>query len=213
VPVYTPMMQAFLQHLWVADPQAPLTILELGCGTGNLSQLLATALPNAHLTLLDISPDMIAQTQAKLAAKGHASERFTFTVGDMLTTPHPDNHFDYIVSSIAIHHLPHAQQAQLYKNTLPWLKPGGRLRIIDQCALTPAPFGPAFLRQQWLALSQVQGATPEELALWVAHEDQYDNHAPLAHHFQWLTEAGYTAIDCYWRQLYWTLFGAEKPSC
>lgn len=42
---------------------APNTILEIGCGTGFLTQLLHTHYPHAHITATDISSEMILQAQ------------------------------------------------------------------------------------------------------------------------------------------------------
>ncbi len=45
----------------------PKTILEVGCGTGRNLQALAKAFPNAEITGLDLSSDMLAIAEKKLA--------------------------------------------------------------------------------------------------------------------------------------------------
>ncbi len=45
---------------------APLHVLDIGCGTGILTDLLKRKFPQAHFTLLDISPEMLKIAQEKL---------------------------------------------------------------------------------------------------------------------------------------------------
>ncbi|MGL5207276.1 MAG: malonyl-ACP O-methyltransferase BioC [Acidaminococcaceae bacterium] len=47
--------------------RAPETILEIGCGTGNYTRILAEQYPEAQIVATDISPDMLAVTREKLA--------------------------------------------------------------------------------------------------------------------------------------------------
>ncbi len=53
----------------------PLQILEVGCGTGTNTLKLLKRFPNAHITALDLSPDMLAIARKKLRAY---SQRVTF---------------------------------------------------------------------------------------------------------------------------------------
>ena len=49
-------------------PCAPAAVLELGCGTGLYTRLLAEAFPDAALTAVDCSPEMIRAARAALAS-------------------------------------------------------------------------------------------------------------------------------------------------
>src|SRR5687767_10473233 len=74
VPRYEEMSSRLIDYLAiaVAGPAAGAgvawRILELGCGTGNLSLRLAQRFPNAQLTLVDAAPEMIELTRARLEA-------------------------------------------------------------------------------------------------------------------------------------------------
>ncbi len=46
---------------------APLQILEVGCGTGHNTLRLLRRFPNAHITALDLSPEMLAIARKKLS--------------------------------------------------------------------------------------------------------------------------------------------------
>ncbi|MDP1652133.1 MAG: methyltransferase domain-containing protein [Rhodocyclaceae bacterium] len=48
-------------------------VLEIGCGTGHLTELLALHLPGAHILATDIAPTMIQACQRRLAGRGNPS--------------------------------------------------------------------------------------------------------------------------------------------
>jgi malonyl-CoA O-methyltransferase len=72
----------------------PKRILEIGCGTGLLSELLLARFPNAELVLTDISPNMLAQAQARLG------QGATYRLMDGQWPETPEK-FDLIASSLA----------------------------------------------------------------------------------------------------------------
>ncbi len=98
------------------------TVLDVGCGTGEFSRLLANRADN--VVAIDLSPNMVEVAKQR-------SRRFSnidFQVADILQWELPAEKFDAIVSIATLHHLP-------VENLLPSLKaalkPGGRLVILD----------------------------------------------------------------------------------
>ena len=75
-------------------------ILEIGCGTGEFSRLLAGR--TERVLALDLSPQMIrlARESSKLYPN------IDFITGDVMTYQLPDNGFDCIVTLTTLHHLP-----------------------------------------------------------------------------------------------------------
>src|SRR6188474_3475606 len=72
VPRYDEMIARLLDYL----PPSAQRVLELGCGTGNLSLRLAESLPRAELTLVDGSAEMIAVVGSRVAqSASHATDR------------------------------------------------------------------------------------------------------------------------------------------
>lgn len=96
--------------------------LEIGCGIGTFSRLLATR--SKRVTSMDLSPKMIEI--AKTLSKSHTN--IDFQVADILETNFPDEHFDAIISIATFHHLPLEQVLPKLKNAL---KTGGKLLILD----------------------------------------------------------------------------------
>lgn len=78
----------------------PATILELGCGTGKNTQLLAQL--GGHILALDFSEGMLAQARAKL----HTAHNVNFAIAD-LTQPLPaaTGTIDLVVCNLVLEHL------------------------------------------------------------------------------------------------------------
>jgi tRNA (cmo5U34)-methyltransferase len=207
-PPYGEMLETLVVTTFLPR-QAPWHILELGCGTGNLSVRLLEAFPQAQLTVVDLSEEMLAQTQAKAQAMGRS---VTPVVGGFLSVDLPAERFDLVISSLALHHVPDAQKPALYERIVHWLKPGGRFRCADQCLGLPTPVAHDYHTAAWRQWATEAGASPAEIQQWEDHAQAYDHYAPLIRHFQWLAQAGLVQLDCYWRKLFWTVFGGERPS-
>ena len=98
-PRYQEMLWALLDYL---PPDRNFTsILELGCGTGNLSVITHERFPQASLRLVDLSEESLATCQTRLAAE----PRVVVEQRDFRELDYNEETFDLVVSSISIHHL------------------------------------------------------------------------------------------------------------
>ena len=84
-----------LERLSVIKIQ-PENILDIGCGTGNLSKMISDLFPNATLNCLDISFNMLSESYKK-------NPNFNFILSDAENMPFKNNKFDLIVSSFTLH--------------------------------------------------------------------------------------------------------------
>jgi len=103
-------------------PPNPQHILEIGCGIGTLSRLLAKR--SRQVAAIDLSPEML--DIAENLSKSHTN--IDFQLADILETSFPDEHFDAIVSVATFHHLPLEKVLPKLKKAL---KPGGKLLVLD----------------------------------------------------------------------------------
>jgi tRNA (cmo5U34)-methyltransferase len=203
VPRYREMLWAILYYL--PSDWAPAGILELGCGSGNLSAALAKRFPGASIRLVDFSGKLLEQCKSRLA--GHADARCQ--QADFRDLRFPDGSFDLVVSSIAIHHLADAEKADLFKRVHRWLSPGGVFTYSDQFAGATDDLYAKHMAK-WQECSKDLGASDEEWNAWMQHQRAHDFHAPLRAQIRWLQDAGFTTVDCPWRYLLWTVLQARK---
>jgi trans-aconitate 2-methyltransferase len=101
-------------------------VLDAGCGSGRVTELLVERLPRGSVVALDGSPAMIEAARERLARFG---ERVEYVVADLgrplpLTAP-----VDAILSTATFHWVP--DHDALFRNLAAVLRPGGRL--VAQC--------------------------------------------------------------------------------
>lgn len=96
-------------------------MLEVPVGTGVLTMPIYKNLPEADITCLDYSPDMMATARAR--ATGAGINNITFVQGDVGNLPFPDESFDLVLSLNGFHAFPDKEAA--YAETFRVLKPGG----------------------------------------------------------------------------------------
>ena len=96
-------------------------LLEVPVGTGVLTMPVWQSLPQADITCLDYSPDMMASAQEK--AKRLGITNVAFTQGDVGALPFADESFDIVLSLNGFHAFPDKEAA--YRETYRVLKKGG----------------------------------------------------------------------------------------
>jgi tRNA (cmo5U34)-methyltransferase len=101
------------------------TILELGVGTGETASRVLQIHPEARLTGIDSSAEML-----RGAAEPLPQDRVTLLHQD-LNEPFPDQSFDLVISALAIHHLEAEDKARLFREIAKHLEPGGRFVMAD----------------------------------------------------------------------------------
>ena len=96
-------------------------LLEVPVGTGILTMPVYQTMPEADITCLDYSADMMGQAQEK-AERLHL-KNVTFRQGDVSALPYADGTFDVVLSLNGFHAFPDKEAA--YRETFRVLKPGG----------------------------------------------------------------------------------------
>ena len=101
---------------------APHTVVDLGCGAGNVTRLLAQRWPDADIVGVDNSPEMLAKARAANADL----PRVRFVTGDLATWA-PETPVDVVYSNAALHWLP-AHDA-LFARVIAMVAAGGTLAV------------------------------------------------------------------------------------
>ncbi|WKD31327.1 class I SAM-dependent methyltransferase [Streptomyces xanthophaeus] len=113
---------ARLLRSWL--PAGPADVLDVGCGTGSLSLLLAEA--GHRVTGVDLAPRMVERAEAKLAAAGLAVR---FLVGDAADPPTGQERYDVLLCRHLLWTLPDPGAA--LRAWVARLGPGGRLVLVE----------------------------------------------------------------------------------
>jgi len=112
-------------------------VLEIGCGTGNLSIRAKRAHPGVELIGSD--PDPLALARAQRKARSLNGIRFERGYAQRL--PYPDATFDRVLSALMLHHLDHDTKVATAAEVLRVLRPGGSLYLVDMVGQAPGMHG------------------------------------------------------------------------
>jgi ubiquinone/menaquinone biosynthesis C-methylase UbiE len=117
-------------------------VLEVGCGPGRLSILMARKY-GLDVTGLDLDPAMIerARANATRAAGGH-NRAPSFLVGDVASLAFPGRSFDLVVSTLSMHHWADATAGLAEIGRV--LRDGGRARSWSTSAAVPGGPSPSW---------------------------------------------------------------------
>ena len=103
-------------------------VIEIGCGTGNLSILIKRLHPQAEVIGLDPDPKALARARGK-------AEREALSVqlvrGFAEELPYPDASFDRVFSAFMFHHLEPDEKEKTLQEARRVLKPSGSLHLVD----------------------------------------------------------------------------------
>jgi cyclopropane fatty-acyl-phospholipid synthase-like methyltransferase len=103
-------------------------ILEIGCGTGNLTVLVKTLHPTVDIVGLDPDPKALARARRKADGQ-RVSVQLDPGFSDELH--YPDESYDRILSAFMFHHLTRDEKKQSLHEIRRVLRPGGSLHLLD----------------------------------------------------------------------------------
>ncbi len=182
----------------------PAHVLDLGAGTGALSQAVLDRCGRCRVTLIDVDPAMLDQARQRLAAYG-ARTRF---LEQSFLDPLPA--CDAVVASLALHHVPSIEEKRsLYRAIREALSPGGLFLNAD--ATMPASDDHRSAEYETWAAHMVSCGITEERARehfreW-ADEDVYFS---VEEELAALETAG-LAAECLWRVTPSTIIKGVRP--
>ncbi|WP_067540334.1 class I SAM-dependent methyltransferase [Nocardia crassostreae] len=102
-------------------------VLEIGCGTGNLTLRAHAAGPGIEVVGSDPDPRALARAARK--ARGRDGIRFERGYAQQL--PYRDGEFDRVLSAMMLHHLDPDVRVAMAAEVKRVLRPGGRLHLVD----------------------------------------------------------------------------------
>jgi len=179
----------------------PFRYLDLGAGDGWMDEMLLSHFTQARAVLLDGSPGMVRHARERLAPFG---DRVTVVEADLDSSGWTEaigGPIDAAVSTIALHNLGEGMRIRrVYAEIFGLLTEGGCFFNLDYVLPAHPALRPLGLwadrdrDANWLRARYGGGGSP----------------ASIEEQLVWLRAAGYTAVDCLWKEFQMALFGGFK---
>ncbi|WP_326952800.1 class I SAM-dependent methyltransferase [Amycolatopsis sp. NBC_01286] len=103
-------------------------VVDVGCGTANLSLAVLASQPGARVSGLDPDGDALRRGMRKARRRGVS---LTLVQGYADRIPAEDVSLDHVISSLALHHLDDDGRVAFARDAFRALRPGGRVTIAD----------------------------------------------------------------------------------
>lgn len=205
VPRYREQLQCLLDYA----PARAGRVLELGCGSGNVSVRLAERWPEATFLFVDAAPEMLELTRARLAAgRSGVAERAQFLAERFEELSLEPGTIDVVVASLSLHHV--ADVSVVYERIAPMLMPGARLVMLDGVRGRTEREQDVHMARWSAFWHQPGNLSDEEIRDMREHIARHDHYRSLHEHFEMLKAAGFVRPDCVWRDGLFALVTATR---
>ena len=204
IPEYNGMIKSLISSIPFEDTES-IKVLDLGCGTGNITAAVIKRYNGAKVTCVDLAEHMIELSQYKLSQYTDIS----YHVGDLRHMEF-DRDYDLIISSLAMHHLKtDEEKIEVYQKIYNSLKEGGVFYIADN-VLASTKYLENVNIEDWKDFMK-QTITEKEIEeKWLPTHYKEDHPAPLIDHLDWLRDVGFKKVDVTWKYVMGAVFGGIK---
>ena len=167
----------------------PKKILDLGAGTGLLSQFWIQHFPTTEFVLVDIAEEMLGVARKRFSGM----ENVTYQVLNY-TNELPCGEFEVIASALSIHHLEDVDKQGLFARIYAQLPSGGLFVNYDQfCAGQPEM--DRWINSYWENQLVHSGLADHDIALW-RDRKKLDRECSVEQEIAMLDRCGFKTVQC-----------------
>jgi tRNA (cmo5U34)-methyltransferase len=183
----------------------PIRVLDLGAGTGLFSQNVLAAYPKAEFVLVDVADKMLDVARDRFSKY---SGQFRFEISDYRAL-NAQLEYDLVISSLSIHHLTDPEKRSLFQTVFKSLRDPGVFINVDQIRGETEAVRRLYWNR-WMKHVRQSGATEEQIQSSISRRTEFDKDALLSDQIAWLNEAGFSSVDCVYKNYFLGVFLAIK---
>jgi ubiquinone/menaquinone biosynthesis C-methylase UbiE len=202
VPHYLQLVSSFVKHL--PNNFNPKSILDLGCGNGNITAQLVSYFPNAIFTLVDASSEMIDLCRNQFNDYDFIYSNKYFK--DFLFNAES---YDLIVAGFSLHHIDNKEKQSIFKDINSSFTKGGIFSYSDLMITKNNPDHPILL-EQWQKFVNNNFPDGKKWTWIMEHYEEYDKPADYLIQIEWLKNARFSNIQIPFKKEYWVYLQAVK---
>jgi tRNA (cmo5U34)-methyltransferase len=203
----------------LSDLTAP-RVLDMCAGQGRLAEAYLRAKPDARVTLLDGSAEMLSVARTRLEGFNGRYELLQANIEEREWRKCAN--YDAVMTSLAVHHLDAVGKQSLYRDIHQMLVPGGVFVMVDLVEaarpatrkLNGAQWSDAVRSASLRLHGSGEAAMIFEETGWnyyrLQSPDPVDKPSTVTEHLDWLRDAGFVGVDVVWMYAGHAIFTAMK---
>jgi tRNA (cmo5U34)-methyltransferase len=203
IPGYEEMLDTVAWWLGAIVPNDG-KVIDLGGGTGSLAEAILSRLPEIHVEIWDVDPQMMELARGRLSSFGN---RASVTERSFLEKIDP---CDAVVASIALHHIPKMEtKRDVYANIYSALRTRGIFLNADATVDDTEP-GRAAMYRWWSRFMGTKGISEDQAYKLFDEWAAEDTYQPLTDELAALGKAGFRRPEVFWKFGPMTVYGGIK---
>ncbi|MCK5237344.1 MAG: class I SAM-dependent methyltransferase [Deltaproteobacteria bacterium] len=188
-------------------------VLELGCGSGEMAEILTNSYPGIELTLTDASVEMLKSAQKRF--KDSKTNFIETTFESILSGDVKLGNFDFVFSSLALHHLTPEERKEIFKVIHSHLNPDGFFMNMDTHKAPSEEIEKLYLSMKIKAAlnNKTEPGLKSEIDEFIRryHDpEHYKRLSTLEMDVASLKEAGFSNVDIYYKNGMFACFGGNR---
>lgn len=202
VPHYSSLISSFTESL--PTNFNPKSILDLGCGNGNVTSQVIARFPDSEYTLIDASEEML-----NICRNRFEGYNINYVISYFQNFNFGDHQFDFIVAGFSLHHCISEDKKNLFLKIYKSLTQSGVFSCSD-LMINRSSSSHTNLIEYWKSFVLKNYPTGEKWEWLMEHYKEFDNPDSLADQKFWLENAGFKEFNTFINDTYWIHYQAIK---